>query len=963
MVKKLLTFFVSAIFSIAAMAQDVMVSGKVTDANGSPLPGAIVVEKGTNNAVRTALDGTYKLTIPGNRVPTSILIRSTGAGSEEFSIDGKSESVEFNPSLGAQKQKISEVVVTSASKKSEKVLNAPASVSVLSEARIEQNTSLSPVDNLRKVAAVDIMPTGLVSNNVNVRGFNGIFSGSMLYLVDNRIASVPSLRVNAFQLVPTSNTDLRSMEVVRGPASALYGPFASQGVLAMYTKSPLDMENRMEVTVGLTSGLRAGDEDQTVTNINGKTVTYKADNSFENLSILNPEIRIAGKLSDKVGVKVSASHMQATDFAFYDNRESNGENVVFGNRAAGNPFVASSDSSIFNRNFKIRKISADARLDWRPVDGTEFVFNYGYSNNTNMELTGLGAAQAVDWSSNYFQARAKFGKLFIQYFINQTNSGNTFLIPQNVTSVNKDFAYLRETSNLQSFQAQHSSDLLKNKLNLIYGLDVYLTRPRGNVYGRFDNGGANINQYGLYGQGKYEFNKQWSFTGALRADYQDVIDEWMFSPRAALVFKPTENRTLRLTYNRAFQAPSALNFFLDINNGNNVRAFGNTTGFNYNFDASGNPIYNHAGGFSGGMNSQNTINQMAAIFQGLGLPGQFAQPTADGLFNNVQTLIDVTQFAPAYGREVQRLVASGVNPALAQYQALAPAITASKVNADISKYNEPVRSTVTQTLEVGYKGYLMDKLSLGVDLYYTRMENFVSPLTASSFAVVTDVNVLAENLAYAKANYPQLAPFFSQLSESQLYGMYTNVASGLPFNNTNSNFTRPGSAGVFPTNTGTGSDFLLTYFNLGTVDVAGADFFANYQATNDLMIDFAYSHINKDKIPLEGAAGGFVGLNAPQHKTALTLDYKLPIDHKGVSMRAGWRWMDKFDANSAVYIGRVNAANLFDLGFSWKPSKSSGTILSLNANNLLDHRHIFFPGSPAIGRVVLFKIQHTFGVK
>jgi hypothetical protein len=257
----------------------------------------------------------------------------------------------------------------------------------------------------------------------------------------------------------------------------------------------------------------------------------------------------------------------------------------------------------------------------------------------------------------------------------------------------------------------------------------------------------------------------------------------------------------------------------------------------------------------------------------------------------------------------------------------------------------------------------MDKLSLGVDLYYTRMENFVSPLTASSFAVVTDVNVLAQNLAYAKANYPQLAPFFSQLSESQLYGMYTNVASGLPFNNPNTNFTRPGSAGVFPNNTGTGSDFLLTYFNLGTVDVAGADFFANYQATNDLMIDFAYSHINKDKIPLEGAAGGFVGLNAPQHKTALTLDYKLPIDNKGVSMRAGWRWMDKFDANSAVYIGRVNAANLFDLGFSWKPSKSSGTILSLNANNLLDHRHIFFPGSPAIGRVVLFKIQHTFGVK
>lgn len=201
-------------------AQDVVISGIVSDVNGKPIVGAIIIERGTNNAVKSDLNGSYQLMVPSNRTPTSVLIRLVGFGSAEVAIDGSSDKVNFSPSLGAQSRNLNEVVV-SASKKSEKILNAPASVSVISEARIQQNTALSVVDHARKVAAVDIMPTGLVSNNVAVRGFNNIFSGASMFLVDNRLASVPSLRVNAFQLVPTTSMDIRSMEIVRGPACAL----------------------------------------------------------------------------------------------------------------------------------------------------------------------------------------------------------------------------------------------------------------------------------------------------------------------------------------------------------------------------------------------------------------------------------------------------------------------------------------------------------------------------------------------------------------------------------------------------------------------------------------------------------------------------------------------------------------------------------------------------------------------
>lgn len=954
--------------SVIAFSQDVNVTGTVTDGNGLPISGAIVVEKGTSNVVKSTADGSYSITIPSTRIPATVMIRFTGAGSSEVSVDGTNASVSFSPSLGAQTKSLNEVVV-SASKKSEKILNAPASVSVISEARIQQNTSLTVVDNLRKTAAVDIMPTGLVSNNVNVRGFNGIFSGSLLYLVDNRVASVPSLRVNAFQLVPTSNTDITSMEVVRGPASALYGPFAANGVLAIYTKSPIDMENRMEISMGLTSGLRAGDDDNA-------TYGFKANNSIENLGIINPEMRIAGRISKKLGIKVSGNYLSGTDFAFFDAREPNGKTVRFGNQAGGNAWASDgSAAQTFNRDFRIKKYSMDARVDFRPADGTEIIFSGGYSNNTNMELTGLGAAQAKDWVSNYFQARLKQGRFFAQYFINQTNSGNTFLIPQ--SSAQTTFTYLKETSNMQSLQLQHSTDLLSKKLGLIYGFDAFLTRPSGNVYGRFDQK-ANINQYGGYLQANYKFNKQWSATAATRLDYQDVIKEWMLSPRAALVFKPKENHTLRATYNRAFTSPSALNFFLDINNANNslfpgqsVRGFGNGTGLNYNYDAAGNPMYNTAAGTSVSVVSPYSATQTAtygAVLNALSrgtVPnsvGGFILNGVPGASNSALTPVDIALFSENYAKQLTAL-GTATPSATQQAEALRNAINSSKISASSIQNQESVKSTVTQTAEIGYKGLLMDKLSVGVDFYYTRINNFISPLTSGSYAMMVDPAKLQANALAAI----RLSPGMSGATEATLNAILDLDKNGSVQNELTGVFVQalrsPQVGTLAPNNTISGNDIILTYLNLGTVDVAGADLNFSYAASKFLNIDAAFSFVNKDKIPLAGAAGGFVGLNAPKFKTALGLDYKLPIDKNNVSARLGWRWMDAFYANSAVYIGQVNAVNLFDLGLSWKPSASPNTVLSLNVNNLLDHRHQFFPGTPAMGRIALFKILHTFGVK
>ena len=113
-----------AIFSIALTAmsygQDVTVSGKVTDGNGNPLSGAIIVQKGTSNGSKSKSDGSFSITIPAKSIPTSVMARMISFGSAEITVDGSSNDVTFNAVLGEQAKSLNEVVV-SASKKSEKI--------------------------------------------------------------------------------------------------------------------------------------------------------------------------------------------------------------------------------------------------------------------------------------------------------------------------------------------------------------------------------------------------------------------------------------------------------------------------------------------------------------------------------------------------------------------------------------------------------------------------------------------------------------------------------------------------------------------------------------------------------------------------------------------------------------------------------------------------------------------------
>ncbi|MCZ6679035.1 MAG: TonB-dependent receptor plug domain-containing protein [Candidatus Poribacteria bacterium] len=223
-------------------AQTVTLRGVVVDAQTNQgIGGAIIVVNSVGIARQptgSAATGTFE--IQGLAAGTYMLSVSHAGYAKTVLEDikltaGETKSLEI--SLYPTVIELDEVAVT-ASRRPEKVLEAPASISVLYASQIQDRTASTVTDYLASMPAVYVTTSGLITSDAVVRGFNNAFNDALMSLADNRIARLPSLRANVYSLIPTTNEDIERIEVVSGPGSALYGPNSADGVMHILTKSP-----------------------------------------------------------------------------------------------------------------------------------------------------------------------------------------------------------------------------------------------------------------------------------------------------------------------------------------------------------------------------------------------------------------------------------------------------------------------------------------------------------------------------------------------------------------------------------------------------------------------------------------------------------------------------------------------------------------------------------------------------
>jgi outer membrane receptor for ferrienterochelin and colicins len=917
-----------------ALAQTGFIAGRVTEAgSGRGIAGARVQAVTSLRSAGSAItddDGNYRI---GSLSAGTYAVQVTRIGYRMARIDGvavgSGATAAANVTLSVIPSQL-EQVVTTATRAPQKVVDAPASVSVVNAPEINERPSINVADHVAGLPGIDVARGGLMQANIVARGFNNIFSGALMTLTDNRFAFVPSLRVNIPYLQAQTNEDIERIEVVLGPGAALYGPNTPSGVMHVITKSPFSSQ--------------------------GTTLTIDGGNR----SVLRGAGRIAWAPSAKFGAKVSLEGFRGKEWPEFQHDTLE--------RVARDPDLS--------------RFGGEVRLDFRPTPASELIGTYGRAQaGSAVEPTGLGPAQVKDWVSQSFQVRGRIHRLFGQVFLNTSDAGGTFLLrtvkPTTHCPDVSDPACIIDKSRQLAAQAQHGWDF-GTRQRFLYGFDYIHTMPKteGTINGRNEDD-DDITEVGAYLHSVTQLARMFELTAAARVDKHSRLEDPVFSPRVALVFKPREDQSMRLTYNRAFSTPSTNNLFLDLLAGRvpsagtqlyGVRALGvPESGLTFARSCAtgvGSLCMRVPTAFGG--NPANLVPADASLMY----PAAFAVARA-GVVASLTASFTAAGLSPAVAAGTATAVANflgGLRPSAAQAGTVLRVLqpengTFRDVAATDLRDVDRLRPTIHNTIEAGYKGIIGKILQLSVDVWHENRKNFVGPL------IIETPNVFLDRTSLSPYLQAQLTGFFQAAGQPAAVAAATaaqiapSVAAGLGGVTTNG-VTSASANGIplgvvnFSESLSAQSDIIVTYRNFGDLNVWGSDLGAELLLPSGFSVFGTYSYVNKDFFP-RSEVGGVqdIALNAPANKGSVALRYR--DEAKGLSGELRGRHVASFPVYSFIN-GTIATYNLVDAQVSVRPTFLNGVLWSLNATNLLDKKHREFVGGGAIGRLVMTRVQVTF---
>ena len=964
------------------------ITGSVLDAtDGQPLIGANVTLREDDSpdivdGTATNTEGTFALTgiPPGDYI---LSVRFVGYQQQDlpFTLE-VGESRTFNVSLRLATSSL-ETVVVSASRRQEKVLDAPASISVLGPEELQQGVSISTVEKLRETPGIDMAQTGIDRREVVLRGFNNAFNGSAFVLTDYRQAAVPSLAANIHSIMPNLQVDVEQVEVVRGPGSALYGPGVDSGVVHYFTKDPFDYPG---TTINVSGGQRGYFGAQfRQAGVVSERFGYKVTGQFARADEwnLNPGLVSPAAIAEAEANEqpLGPDTREVANYRVYDSRDAvpDGRSVY----AIDQDGDGAPDAFRLRREDLYRKYNVNGLLQYRVNDETTLSLNGGFASLKGVVQSGIGTLQADGFGYTYGQVRLQSGGLFAQVFVNGNDAGDqTYVYGTGNTVVDKGLQW--------NGQVQYDFGLESLATQFIAGADANLTTPRteGAILGR-NEGDDRIREYGLYTQSTTDLSEKFALTLAARGDYNNIVDNLQISPRAALVYKATPSNTFRASYNRSFSSPSTNSNFLDI--GARTVQIPNAT------DSEGNPYFIQFRGFGAARGFSFDEGQAAFLVPSEQLFGrEFAYSNFGGAY---------TVGAGGVAAELSQALQAGVIPeslqgtigSLGQLQALVQllGLTAQQglvsgqtnateffVQGDDGRqpFGEPsditpLQQTTTQTIEAGYKGLLGDRFVVQLDGYYERKEDFISPLRVQTPFVTYNGDVLSQEVATAlgqlfgsgNATIDQLVGQLG-LSDAQAAALLGGLVGGA-VNGQQLGIVQPDVA--FPDAPAESQDIVpgpnpntvggfLSYRNFGQIDYWGIDASVEFQASDALRMFTNASFVSDDFFDNEELdetdTNLNVALNAPSFKMKGGVDYAF---ENGVSVGATANYVEGFPVRSGPYVGDVDTYFLLDLRAGYDVPSIPGLRLDVSANNVLDNEHRQFVGAPELGITIFGSATYT----
>ena len=443
-----------------------------------------------------------------------------------------------------------EQVVVTASKVEQQLVNAPATVSVVTADVIESSPATNYAELLRSVPGMNITQTSARDFNINMRGATSTLATSQLALIDGRSLYLDFFGFVAWDFLPVNPNEVRQIEVIRGPASAVWGANALSGVVNFITKTPRELAGS-SFTIGVgTFGREVND------NGRGNGALWYINGTH------------AAAANDRWSYKLSAGWYTQDAMARPEGTIDNALNTPYptfantGTRAAEVRHAASTTrprrapTAVVRR--RLRRHRGHHPHRHRPV-------RHGQRHAARLRLGTLDQGRAEGQLLHQHPQRRR--RRAARRWASTASRSSSSSTPRPSTSSTATSTTLG-TRNVLSYGG-----------NFRYNdFDLSLA-PRGD----------NRTEGGVYVQDEIFISDDLRWVVGARLDKFSVLDDPNFSPRTAFIVKPAPDHAVRFSFNRAFRAPSLINNFLEVGIFNQI----DLRAINPAFAAApGGPLYN-----------------------------------------------------------------------------------------------------------------------------------------------------------------------------------------------------------------------------------------------------------------------------------------------------------------------------------------------------------------------------------
>jgi len=423
---------------------------------------------------------------------------------------------------GSLEMLFDEPVTTSATGKPQRASDAPVTMEIITAEEIRRSGATDIPEVLRAYSGMSVQRSTMGGVDVGMRGYNAAFNERILVMINGRQVYLDHFGYVEWASLPVSLEEIRQIEVVKGPNTALYGFNAVSGVINIITYNPL-YDSNAQVTV------RGGGHDYREVN-----ATY------------------TGKLTDKIGVRLSGGLWRSTDFTTHLHHMQ--ENAL------------RDDST---RNF------LSAEVIGQLTDNIQAGFEFTHSDSEQGELFFDSTFSYSDYKTfsykGFLAAETKAGLTEFNVYQNSADLVNTSTLAGNAA-----FIAIPVDTKVTVFELDH---LFKVGADHTFRGSVSY-RKNTNPTFPVALGELNFKIWSLGGMWDWTVNDKLSFIAATRYDmlkmsrtgeffpnlpfdneaFDRKINEW--SLNGGLVYKATDKDTVRLTVGRGIDLPSATEFSL-----------------------------------------------------------------------------------------------------------------------------------------------------------------------------------------------------------------------------------------------------------------------------------------------------------------------------------------------------------------------------------------------------------------